>query len=100
MANYVSPNQIQIQIELDLLVRPDTCVDTSQPCLLPLYPQLRASAAKEAVFVVVPPDSFPLLLPEGPAAGGAGAFPRFLPSLLRRSRLQSPKSVTPGVSPG
>ena len=33
MANFVSPSQIQIQIGLVLLVRPDTCDDTSQPCL-------------------------------------------------------------------
>ena len=33
MANFVSPNQIQIQIGLVLLVRPDTCDDTSQPCI-------------------------------------------------------------------
>ena len=31
MANFVSPIQIQIQIGLVLLVRPDTCEDTSQP---------------------------------------------------------------------
>ena len=34
MANFVSPNQIQIQIGLVLLVRPDTRDDTSQPCPL------------------------------------------------------------------
>ena len=33
MANFVSPNQIQIQIGLVLLVRPDTCDDMSQPWL-------------------------------------------------------------------
>ena len=32
MANFVSPNQIQIQIGLVLLVRHDTRDDTSQPC--------------------------------------------------------------------
>ena len=32
MTNFVSPNQIQIQIGLVLLVRPDTCDNTSQPC--------------------------------------------------------------------
>ena len=32
MASFVSPNQIQIQIGLVLLVRPDTHDDTSQPC--------------------------------------------------------------------
>ena len=31
MANFVSSNQIQIQIGLVLFVRPDTCDDTSQP---------------------------------------------------------------------
>ena len=31
MANFVSPNQIQIQIGLVLLVRPDSRDDTSQP---------------------------------------------------------------------
>ena len=31
MANFVSPNQIQIQMGLDLLVRPDTRDDPSQP---------------------------------------------------------------------
>ena len=35
MANLVSPNQIQIQIELVLLVRPDTRDDTSQPWISP-----------------------------------------------------------------
>ena len=34
MANFVSPNQIQIQTGLVLLVRPDTRDDTSQPCIL------------------------------------------------------------------
>ena len=38
MANFVSPNQIQIQIGLFFLVRPDTCDDTSQPCLSPSRP--------------------------------------------------------------
>ena len=32
MANFVSPNQIQIQIGLVLLVGPHTRDDTSQPC--------------------------------------------------------------------
>ena len=32
MANFVSPNQIQIQIGLFLFLRPDTCDDTLQPC--------------------------------------------------------------------
>ena len=32
MANCVSPNQIQIQIGLVLIVWPDTCDDTAQPC--------------------------------------------------------------------
>ena len=32
MANFVSPNQIQIPIRLVLLVRPDTCDDAPQPC--------------------------------------------------------------------
>ena len=53
MANCVSPNQIQIQIGLVLLVRPDTCDDTSQPCLSDacsllsdsLKPHLRATRA-------------------------------------------------------
>ena len=31
MANFVSPNQVQLQIGLVILVRPDTCDDTSQP---------------------------------------------------------------------
>ena len=34
MANFVSPNQMQIQIGLVLLVRPDTRDDTSQPCCI------------------------------------------------------------------
>ena len=32
MANFVTPNQIQIQIGLVLLVRPDTRDNMSQPC--------------------------------------------------------------------
>ena len=32
MENFVSPNQIQIQIGLVLMVRPDTRDNTSQPC--------------------------------------------------------------------
>ena len=31
MANFVSPNQMQIQIGFDLLVQPNTRDDTSQP---------------------------------------------------------------------
>ena len=42
MAYFVSPNQIQIQIGLVLLVRHDTSYDTSQPCIM--YTHMSVSA--------------------------------------------------------
>ena len=64
MANFVSPNHIQIQIGLVLLVRPNTPDDTSQPCHPPILHPLTGNCKL--------PECSPELLPKAEPTWSAG----------------------------